>query len=73
MTVLPTADVRAVQSKTAALLSSDYSFSHLNLMSDPESIVTLPVGMYAIKFKKKQKKDVCLPSSGPNTQPCGTQ
>lgn len=72
MTVLPTADVGAVQSKTAALLSSDYSFSRLNLMSDPESIVTLPVGMYVIKLNKK-KKDVCLPSSGPNTQPCGTQ
>ena len=47
--VLPAADVRAVQSKTAALLSLDYSFRHLNMMSDPERIVTLPVGMYVIK------------------------
>lgn len=49
MKVLPAADVRAVQSKTAALLSLDYSFGHLNMMSDPERIVTLPVGMYVIK------------------------
>lgn len=49
MTVLPGADVRAIQSKTAALLSLDYSFSHLNLMSNPESIFILPVGMDAIK------------------------
>lgn len=49
MKVLPAAEVRAVQSKTAALLSSEYSFSYLNLMPDSESIVTLPVGMYVIK------------------------
>lgn len=59
VTVLPPADVSAVQAKTAASLTPMYSFSRLKLMSDPERIAILPVGMYAIKWKQS-KMCVCV-------------